>query len=335
VSTPPQTRAFVEKERRLSSRVAIAAGLAAVLFFAAQFAASAALPDLDADSAADVLTAYADSPGDSLYIPAGLRGLSVLLMSIPLAFLFRAAMNRSDRMRREWIGFCFLGPVVIALHFMLAASALDSVSGDFVEREDELVAAERQAATEDSGAEGSGAEGSGETGTEGAQTEDGETDEEDSAREDAAENLLDDADSLATAQLVGVPGYIAFGIAFIYTGLWAMRTGLLTRFSGSAAMAIGILLALVIFVLAQIGVFGAVVWMVFLGIFFARPAERRPPAWEAGEPIPWPKPGEEPPEPPEPEGPAGTVEGEGRPLPGPEAGDGSPDGAPRKRKRRR
>ena len=68
-----------------------------------------------------------------------------------------------------------------------------------------------------------------------------------------------------------------------------------------------------------------------------------PPAWAAGEAIPWPRPGEDLGPPPE-EGPPGTVEGSGRevseePLPEDGAGAEQPRETPgqkrRKRKRRK
>jgi hypothetical protein len=119
-----------------------------------------------------------------------------------------------------------------------------------------------------------------------------------------------------------------------------MRTGLLTRFAGSFAMALGVVFAisLVLPPLSQMATFGSVLFMGYLAFVFGRPVQARAPAWRAGEAIPWPKPGELPPEPP---GPGGDVEGSGRevrepPLPeGEQSGDGQASGPPPKKRKRR
>ena len=65
-----------------------------------------------------------------------------------------------------------------------------------------------------------------------------------------------------------------------------MRTGLLTRFWGSLGMALGVaaLLLLVQFTM---------IWFIYFGLLLlGRLPGGRPPAWAAGEAIPWPTPGE-------------------------------------------
>ena len=64
-----------------------------------------------------------------------------------------------------------------------------------------------------------------------------------------------------------------------------MRTGLLTRFWGSLGMALGA----ASFIFFQF----ALLWFVYLGLLLLGWRSRRqPPAWAAGEAIPWPTPGE-------------------------------------------
>ena len=83
-----------------------------------------------------------------------------------------------------------------------------------------------------------------------------------------------------------------------------MRTGVLTRFWASLGMASGIA-----FLLGPLFIV-ALIWMLYFGLLVigAIPSGK-PPAWAAGEAIPWPTPGEkaaaeleptEPPEAPEP-----------------------------------
>jgi hypothetical protein len=300
----------------------LAAALAVILFLAAQLVAQPALSDVDRGSDADKLVAYHDDPARAVILPAVFSGLSFLLLSVPLAFLFRAAANRSERMRRAWIGFCFLGPAVVALNFVLSANAFTQIADDFVDKEPAI---QREAEATDTNADGEGEESG-----------------EDDPREERADDLENDSDALRNAQLVGIPGLFAFAFALIYTGLWTMRTGLLTRFSGSFAMALGVLCAIPLF--TQIGVFGVEMWMIFLVVLFLRSPEKRPPAWAAGTAVPWLKPGEAP-------MPADDqdVEGSGRELSEPpleEAGGadvsgeedqqpGETQGPPRKKRKRR
>ena len=65
-----------------------------------------------------------------------------------------------------------------------------------------------------------------------------------------------------------------------------MRVGLLTRFWGSLGMALGVaaLLLLVQFTM---------IWFIYFGLLLlGRLPGGRPPAWAAGEAVPWPTPGE-------------------------------------------
>lgn len=82
-------------------------------------------------------------------------------------------------------------------------------------------------------------------------------------------------------------GGIGFAAVMFYTGLFSMRAGLLSRFWGSLGMATGVLTLL----------FGpvpfAMIWFGYLGLLIAdRLPGDRPKAWDAGEAVPWPTPGE-------------------------------------------
>ena len=65
-----------------------------------------------------------------------------------------------------------------------------------------------------------------------------------------------------------------------------MRTGLLSRFWGSLGMALGVatLIGLVFFLL---------IWLVYFALLvLGKVPNGKPPAWERGEAVPWPTPGE-------------------------------------------
>jgi hypothetical protein len=98
---------------------------------------------------------------------------------------------------------------------------------------------------------------------------------------------------------------MVFGM--IYTSIWCMRTGLLTRFWGALGIAFGLFLIIPLFPPIP----GIVLWFAAIGLMFLGVWPRPlPPAWAAGEAIPWPRTGED-------VGdsggaPTGTVEGSGR-----------------------
>jgi hypothetical protein len=106
-----------------------------------------------------------------------------------------------------------------------------------------------------------------------------------------AENLREDSGGLQTAAGLLLPGMLALIFSLVYTPLWAVRTGLLTRFFGTLGMALG---ASLLFIL-QIALLGVLCWLVYFGmLLFGRVPSGRPPAWDAGEAVPWPTAGEEP-----------------------------------------
>lgn len=81
-------------------------------------------------------------------------------------------------------------------------------------------------------------------------------------------------------------------VAVIYTSLQAMRVGLLTRFVGTLGMALGV--GFILF--GPLGPLALGIYLLTISLLIADWWRGpRPPAWETGEAIPWPKPGEAPP----------------------------------------
>jgi hypothetical protein len=156
-------------------------------------------------------------------------------------------------------------------------------------------------------------------------------------KEDEASNAIKDASMVKIGQFTGLVGGLALVVGLFYTCLWAMRTGLLTRLWGSLGMAVG--------VAALIGLTPlALLWFLYLGLLLCGWVPKgRPPAWAAGEAVPWPTPGEtaaqklegsEAPQAegiPEPDIPQLPEESEGESPPQPSEGSAE---RPRKRKRR-
>jgi hypothetical protein len=108
--------------------------------------------------------------------------------------------------------------------------------------------------------------------------------------------LLDDlAEGSTVAEVAGslfFPAVLGLVVAMIYTSLQAMRAGLLTRFIGTLGMALG---GALVVIAPQLSLLAISIWFGWLGLMFLDRVPRgRPPAWAAGEAIPWPKPGEQP-----------------------------------------
>jgi hypothetical protein len=203
-----------------------------------------------------------------LLLSGALRAVAFLAFTLPLYFLFRAASTRSQSVRRGLVGVVIAGPIFVAALDLIFWFAIDPAAKDF--------------ATPGGG-----------TGV---------------PIGEYAKDLVEDQSLIGVYQGVGLAGAIGFTFAVVYTSLWAMRVGLLTRFIGTLGMALGVAQLLIPFTVA-----GLMLWMAWLGlIFINRVPGGRPPAWKTGEAIPWPKPGEAPAEPSEPA--SDTVEGEATEL---------------------
>jgi hypothetical protein len=106
------------------------------------------------------------------------------------------------------------------------------------------------------------------------------------AADDKATDALAEASAHDAAVAFQLGGRIGLAIALFYTCLYAMRAGLLSRFWGSLGMALSVaaLLLQIQFTL---------IFFLYLGILLVgKLPGGRPPAWETGEAIPWPSPGE-------------------------------------------
>jgi hypothetical protein len=106
------------------------------------------------------------------------------------------------------------------------------------------------------------------------------------------DDLVEDSTVFTVAASLLFPAVLGLLVAMIYVPLQAMRAGLLSRFFATLGMALG---AATLFILPAISLLALVLWVGWLGlIILDRTPRGRPPAWAAGEGIPWPKPGEEP-----------------------------------------
>jgi MFS family permease len=314
-----------------------------------------------------------------LIVSSIIQGIGFALFAVPLAYLFRAAAGRAARMRGGFMPLILLGPLAFGIGVLISAFGSQQAANDFAKQQPAVVQHARQqaqaaqAAPPKSGggkAKGTGATGASTGGTGGTTTTHPATTTgattthpattsgtttttaakpktPDQAASDARESLADHLNRHTTVLVIGsilsTIGVLAFVFGMVYTALWSMRTGLLTRFWGAVMMAFGLFLVIPLLPpLPGIVLLYAALGLMFLGRW-PRPL---PPAWAAGEAIPWQRPGDMGPPPPAGgNGDGTTVEGSGREVseqPLPEQGEAPPEppygdsqGQRRKKRKRR
>jgi hypothetical protein len=221
----------------------------------------------------------------SVTISSILEAFGFLLLTAPLYFLFRAAAARSPRIKRQLVGVVVVAPLFFAISGVLNGIATNEAANTFNKGEAKsTLTAEKGAeqCREEEREKGSKSFGEKyDAGT--SPLKDCESTEQE---ESTAENALSEASFRDAATGFGLAGRIGLAAALIYSCLWAMRVGLLSRFWGSLGMALGVaaLLLLVQFCL--------IFFIYFALLLVGKLPGGRPPAWAAGEAVPWPTPGE-------------------------------------------
>jgi hypothetical protein len=313
----------------------VAAILAAALLVASFIVGSVG----SADDNAEQLQLYQEHSG-RLLVSSVLSGLGLLLFAIPLYFLFRSARARADRMRSIAGPLLVVGAVLVCVQGIVFSLGFKDASDLYVAGVGAVEAKARQQPTTTSTTTTtrqtttSSATTTTGTTTQPKTTEQRVTD----AKDNYAEDTINDQGKVRTGRIIGLFGSLAVIVGAIYTLIWSMRVGLLTRVMGT----LGIVFIAALLLIPSLGPIGLVLWFAVLGLmlggWWIRPI---PPAWAAGEAIPWLRPGED--VGPPPSGPPGTVEGSGREVseqPLPEDGtpappEGETRGQRRKKRKRR
>lgn len=338
---------LLERERNGRTRAGLVAVVAALLVAVSLMLQSAGLDSVDADSTQERLVQIDEN--SRVIIGQVLSGVATMFFAYPLFFLFQAARARAPRIRAGFTALVVIGPLLFGAGQVMTALGLGKAADNFVSENGVTAQAsandsttekekpDRQETTVEATTDDEGGGEATTTDADESGSDDGD-EEEESPQEERAEDIAEDQGLLKAGNAVGSAGILALVFGMVYTGLWAMRTGLLTRFWGSLGMALGASVLL----LGPIGFIGIVMWFAALGLQLGGwwPGAR-PPAWERGEAVPWPRPGDPPDGPGSSPGPDGTVEGEGREISGdaaelpPPEPSGEPQPEPRKRKRRR
>ena len=359
-------RALPSKEELLAfqstwiKRAGVAAVLGALIVAGSIALQQAGLNPPSGNSDADQLVFEHAHAGRLIYTSI-LLGIGLILFVVPLYFLFRAAAGRAQRVRNAFVGLILLGPLAFGLGAAVASIGSTKAAENFHNQEPAAIQQARQQAEQAQAAQQkpppkttatapttTAPTGSTTINLDGTTTTVATPVTPDQAggneREELASHLNRHTTLLLAGGFLGFIGKLALVFGLIYTSLWCMRVGLLSRFWGVAGMVAGLGLIL----LGALGFAVLVIWFAAVGLmflgFWPRPL---PPAWAAGEAMPWQSRSENLGPPPE-SGPGGTVEGSGREVsesPLPEQGDangqppeppyGETQGQRRKKRKRR
>jgi hypothetical protein len=267
------------------SRWSLPTGLLTFVAVVILIVSAIVIADVNGSGEAELLVS-AHENSSSIAISSVLEAIGFLILTAPLYFLFRAALARAGgKMKAQLVGVIIVAPLFFAISGVLNGVATNEAADTFNKGEAKSTLTASKGAEECRDEEREkGAKEFGEKYDSGASPlKDCEAEEQE---ESAAKNALSEASLRDAATGFGLAGRIGLAVALIYSCLWAMRVGLLTRFWGSLGMALGVaaLLLLVQFCL---------IFFIYFGLLLiGKVPGGRPPAWAAGEAIPWPTPGE-------------------------------------------
>jgi len=247
----PDKAAILAWEQRWSRLVGLATCASILLIVAAIAVATQGVGSGDGDSE---LLRNVDAHRSAQVLSSILQAIGVGLLAAPLYYLFRAAKARSEAMRGQLVGVVVAAPLFLAALAILSCVSTLHAASDFVSNEVPHLVAKGVALSSDRANE-------------------------------AASATITEAPLRPLAAGFGIGGQLGFVVAMIYTALYAMRTGLLTRFWGSLGMALGA----VSFLFFQF----TLLWFIYIGLLLLGLVPGgKPPAWQSGEAEPWPTPGE-------------------------------------------
>jgi hypothetical protein len=221
----------------------------------------------------------------SVTLSGALQAAAFALLIAPLVYLFRAASARAPRMRRQFLGLVIAAPIFLCVASLLNVESANDAASDFVAGRSTTSLSVKEATRECRSDRKDDAAGfRDEYGSSGstplancAQTK---------RADDKAKNAISDASARPIAEGLRIGGGLGLAFSLAYGCLFAMRVGLLSRFWGSLGIALGVAAALGLFQFSLI-------WFIYFGLLaLGWLPGGRPPAWAAGEAIPWPTPGE-------------------------------------------
>ncbi len=247
----------LERERqgaRLAGPAALVAGVCVLLatFAPAFFGESGSARSYDG------LLDLNDTPAVAIG-PAVLQAIAFPLAAIALVYLYRAAKARRPETLRITYVLAIAGPLIVAIASLTRAGALVDLASK---------AADSGIPNDVAGVDGGIAELAGAW----------------AAGEIRVTDLTADSSVFVASEIALFAGRLAYGFALVLVSLNAMRAGLLSRFIGI----LGIIAGVVTVLFRGAGPIEAF-WLIAVGILILdRWPNGRGPAWETGEPDPWP-----------------------------------------------
>jgi hypothetical protein len=258
-------------------------GLTALLAVAVFIASVVVVSSLSANGEAAGLRSVHEH-GARITTSSILQGVAFLLLAPSLIYLFRAARARAPSMRSQFLPLVVLAPLALAVASFLNGVAANEAASTFAEGGGKSTLTKSEASsecrTENREDSSSFHEefGSGKGALSACASE--------KRADDRAENALSDTSLRSFSALLQLIGTLAFAFALGYSSFHAMRVGLLSRFWGALGIALGVAAVLGLFIFA-------LVWFFYFGLMtMGWVPGGRPPAWAAGEAVPWPSPGE-------------------------------------------
>lgn len=196
----------------------------------------------DADDSVERLIARASESTQTI-AGAAIGAVGQALLVVPLMLLFDAARVRIGGRMDRFRLLVMIGPPVFGLAQVITAFGVDSVASDFVNL-------------------GGATFGM--------------------AGEDRAEELFANNTLVQISTGIGFAGILAIVFGVVYSALWGMRSGLLTRFWGTLGMAFGAFLFLGSFAGSPIGLLGTLFFLLHVALVASgRWPGAQPPAWQA------------------------------------------------------
>jgi hypothetical protein len=255
----------LEWEARFGRPAAVAAFAAGLLLLAGTALLQSILEDRNGvEALPDFLLSVADSPG-SLTAQALIQALAVLCLIPVFFYLFRATIHRVPQIPRWFVYLIFLGPALYAISQLLSALDRVDVAEMFADRDYTIDDADRRLEENCPAIRGE-------------------------LGEDCATELLQqNPNGLAIG--LGLAGSVSVAFMYVMVPLRARRAGLLSPFMAILGVIAGVLLVLQLVPLVPVIL--QAFWLGAIGaLFLGNWPGGRGPAWESGEPDPWPSPAE-------------------------------------------
>jgi hypothetical protein len=258
VSTEDQ----LQWEARFGRPAALSAFAAGLLLLAGTVILQSMLEDRpDVEPLADFLLSVDESPS-SLVLQSVVQGLGALCLIPVFLYLFRATIHRVPQIPRWFVYLIFVGPLLYAAAQVFGAVERIDVAEMFAAEDYTLEDPDPERLAEQCPAI------RGEVGG------------------DCAQELLQDNANLAAA-LPSLIGSVLVAFMYVMVPLRARRAGLLSPFMAILGVIAGVLLVLQLVPLVPVVI--QAFWLGAVGaLFLGNWPGGRGPAWESGNPDPWP-----------------------------------------------